>query len=133
MHLARDRSAPRDEVAAPPSDDRVAWSTRTAVPRGDRTVVQQRSGNGAGQCAVSTLALILGRGVIRAGSHYDDSDLYTTSSFRLTLVAGAATAARSRILWAVTPRSSMPIPHFFFNDTATTEIYTLSLHDALPI
>src|SRR3712207_9462877 len=25
------------------------------------------------------------------------------------------------------------IPVFFFNDTATTEIYTLSLHDALPI
>src|SRR2546429_7880372 len=29
----------------------------------------------------------------------------------------------------VTDRSSL----FFFNDTATTEIYTLSLHDALPI
>src|SRR6266581_7958007 len=29
----------------------------------------------------------------------------------------------------------MPIDYdvFFFNDTATTEIYTLSLHDALPI
>src|SRR5690349_22864142 len=27
----------------------------------------------------------------------------------------------------------MPDPFFFFNDTATTEIYTLSLHDALPI
>src|SRR4051795_13783779 len=32
----------------------------------------------------------------------------------------------------------VPLPHiclflFFFNDTATTEIYTLSLHDALPI
>src|SRR6266540_6456869 len=26
-----------------------------------------------------------------------------------------------------------PIHSFFFNDTATTEIYTLSLHDALPI
>src|ERR1022692_1137497 len=26
-----------------------------------------------------------------------------------------------------------PAPSFFFNDTATTEIYTLSLHDALPI
>src|SRR2546423_10058583 len=26
-----------------------------------------------------------------------------------------------------------PIIFFFFNDTATTEIYTLSLHDALPI
>src|SRR6266403_4277871 len=25
------------------------------------------------------------------------------------------------------------VPSFFFNDTATTEIYTLSLHDALPI
>src|SRR2546429_2404701 len=27
----------------------------------------------------------------------------------------------------------MVLPFFFFNDTATTEIYTLSLHDALPI
>src|SRR3712207_8184903 len=27
----------------------------------------------------------------------------------------------------------MSIQLFFFNDTATTEIYTLSLHDALPI
>src|SRR3712207_7031537 len=27
----------------------------------------------------------------------------------------------------------MGILSFFFNDTATTEIYTLSLHDALPI
>src|SRR6478735_12039871 len=28
---------------------------------------------------------------------------------------------------------SSKLPLFFFNDTATTEIYTLSLHDALPI
>src|SRR5260370_472676 len=28
---------------------------------------------------------------------------------------------------------SLSIFFFFFNDTATTEIYTLSLHDALPI
>src|SRR6185312_16741604 len=28
---------------------------------------------------------------------------------------------------------SMTLGFFFFNDTATTEIYTLSLHDALPI
>src|SRR2546427_8661148 len=27
----------------------------------------------------------------------------------------------------------MSVYFFFFNDTATTEIYTLSLHDALPI
>src|SRR2546430_11417184 len=36
------------------------------------------------------------------------------------------------------PCDTSIIPHvrtsfFFFNDTATTEIYTLSLHDALPI
>src|SRR6266487_6757477 len=29
--------------------------------------------------------------------------------------------------------SSVSLFFFFFNDTATTEIYTLSLHDALPI
>src|SRR2546427_11933986 len=30
-------------------------------------------------------------------------------------------------------RSILSATLFFFNDTATTEIYTLSLHDALPI
>src|SRR5436305_14508363 len=30
-------------------------------------------------------------------------------------------------------RSAMSFSFFFFNDPATTEIYTLSLHDALPI
>src|SRR3989442_4128175 len=30
-------------------------------------------------------------------------------------------------------RSPTTLFFFFFNDTATTEIYTLSLHDALPI
>src|SRR2546423_8739446 len=31
------------------------------------------------------------------------------------------------------PLSPLYFFFFFFNDTATTEIYTLSLHDALPI
>src|ERR1022692_3598385 len=37
---------------------------------------------------------------------------------------------------ASTPPAETDVTHvafFFFNDTATTEIYTLSLHDALPI
>src|SRR2546425_314275 len=40
----------------------------------------------------------------------------------------------TRIL-SVIPYMTMPafFVFFFFNDTATTEIYTLSLHDALPI
>src|SRR5258708_39642321 len=48
----------------------------------------------------------------------------------------------SHVIWFVRSRSMnlffiiyiVPIfSFFFFNDTATTEIYTLSLHDALPI
>src|ERR1051325_12143782 len=39
------------------------------------------------------------------------------------LVVGSAVSAAIRA----------SAPFFFFNDTATTEIYTLSLHDALPI
>src|SRR5260221_13735489 len=31
------------------------------------------------------------------------------------------------------PLLAVAVIFFFFNDTATTEIYTLSLHDALPI
>src|SRR5436189_5803021 len=39
-------------------------------------------------------------------------------------------AATCRLLLA---SASAVFHSFFFNDTATTEIYTLSLHDALPI
>ena len=37
------------------------------------------------------------------------------------------------IVMAVDTRGRRGVFFFFFNDTATTEIYTLSLHDALPI
>src|SRR6266581_8944142 len=53
-------------------------------------------------------------------------------------VARACSAASA---WNVGRRVPLQVPagcwlrrlFFFFNDTATTEIYTLSLHDALPI
>src|SRR4026209_686964 len=35
--------------------------------------------------------------------------------------------------WVIRVSLVIPFFFFFFNDTATTEIYTLSLHDALPI
>src|SRR6266436_8898467 len=35
--------------------------------------------------------------------------------------------------FAYSKRGCVCLVFFFFNDTATTEIYTLSLHDALPI
>src|SRR5260370_15040136 len=37
------------------------------------------------------------------------------------------------LLWIHSVLSPFFFSFFFFNDTATTEIYTLSLHDALPI
>src|SRR5688572_32969921 len=43
----------------------------------------------------------------------------------------------ARICTSFCPITTITAPHyslfFFFNDTATSEIYTLSLHDALPI
>ena len=35
--------------------------------------------------------------------------------------------------WKLWAELGLLVAVFFFNDTATTEIYTLSLHDALPI
>src|SRR3989337_1275151 len=42
-------------------------------------------------------------------------------------------AARRRRTVRGQTRLVVAVCFFFFNDTATTEIYTLSLHDALPI
>src|SRR2546429_8560835 len=36
-------------------------------------------------------------------------------------------------MWFVSSPVCLGVLFFFFNDTATTEIYPLSLHDALPI
>jgi len=36
-------------------------------------------------------------------------------------------------VWRALSAGPASVAFFFFNDTATTEIYTLSLHDALPI
>src|SRR5215472_1541324 len=37
------------------------------------------------------------------------------------------------LLYVIQPNDPVSIAVFFFNDTTTTQIYTLSLHDALPI
>src|SRR6266571_2787868 len=44
-------------------------------------------------------------------------------------------AQPARLHYARRPDGELRVHHryFFFNDPATTEIYTLSLHDALPI
>src|SRR5258708_20631191 len=54
-----------------------------------------------------------------------------------TLFRSKITCRRSDVMSKGKKRSGArpgrPQPFFFFNDTATAEIYTLSLHDALPI
>src|SRR2546430_7687198 len=40
---------------------------------------------------------------------------------------------RTPFVWVIVDLMPLSFFFFFFNDTATTEIYTLSLHDALPI
>src|SRR3982751_1134326 len=46
---------------------------------------------------------------------------------------GARTQCCPRQKTAIATRIGCTLRFFFFNDTATTEIYPLSLHDALPI
>src|ERR1051325_7436945 len=53
-----------------------------------------------------------------------------------TSAAVSGSASRSAAACALVRPADYKRPSaasFFFNDTATTEIYTLSLHDALPI
>src|SRR5690554_5121195 len=52
----------------------------------------------------------------------------------LSVVCGAKILRLARyFLFILTDGPLLCLIFFFFNDTATTEIYTLSLHDALPI
>src|SRR3990172_3615001 len=54
------------------------------------------------------------------------------ASRAMTVAGRLSEIGRAHVSTTVTP--TPPIPSsFFLNDTATTEIYTLSLHDALPI
>src|SRR5438477_457327 len=72
-------------------------------------------------------------------------DVNLTIAFNITTSNHACAHSFPYILWIPSLTASAlcitlhPLPRscltflFFFNDTATTEIYTLSLHDALPI
>ena len=49
------------------------------------------------------------------------------------IVRGSKMRVASDVEWMGVVTGGVNVFVFFFNDTATTEIYTLSLHDALPI
>src|SRR5438093_119030 len=50
-----------------------------------------------------------------------------------SFVSGAMAKAGKGLLEGTLQAGTSAVSFFFFNDTAPTEIYTLSLHDALPI
>src|SRR2546427_369418 len=72
-------------------------------------------------CAVSYTPTVAGTHTITASYCGDTSHLGSSGAFVVTALKHETSTEVSCT------------PAFFFNDTATTEIYTLSLHDALPI
>src|ERR1022692_2629816 len=58
------------------------------------------------------------------------TDWYRSELLRPPVLAGSPALS---VLLPPRRFTSLCVFFFFFNDTATTEIYTLSLHDALPI
>src|ERR1039457_1157345 len=61
------------------------------------------------------------------------NDLLAHLAISLTSRRGVASRAELAALKKDAARKVFSLIAFFFNDTATTEIYPLSLHDALPI
>src|SRR6266576_3788299 len=76
---------------------------------------------------------------LKKKNHSRSSSSYKTVTASNRLVASDfAYASASSTTWWTLPTNTNIVwfirrGFFFFNETATTEIYTLSLHDALPI
>src|SRR2546427_667031 len=85
---------------------------------------------GAGACAVTVGATSVVK-LQRAAEH--TAELQAPATAACTLVLETKPAASGLLGVRVARVPAALTVTFFFNDTATTEIYTLSLHDALPI
>src|SRR5260363_202519 len=64
---------------------------------------------------------------------FNDQRLHERAQQPTRLRAQRIVAHEATTCLTLTVLNSAELIFFFFNDTATTEIYTLSLHDALPI
>src|SRR3979490_820870 len=105
-------------------------TSSTRLPRPDRKSTRLNSSHGTISYAVFCLKKIM-----PAKKSFD-----STSATSGSLCRARSAAATTRCAATAEPRRSIGTRtwlcsyfFFFFNDTATTEIYTLSLHDALPI
>src|SRR3989454_95453 len=81
--------------------------------------------------AAGTLATLTPSSPLAAGTHYT-APVASAAPIPTATAHGSDSIVSFTTYVAPTATAQAPAP-FFFNDTATTEIYTLSLHDALPI
>src|SRR6266496_6684445 len=72
---------------------------------------------------------------VGVGSGVSRANAFPTAGLAATMIRFEACSPEVRRSSSGNPVATPVISRlfFFFNDTATTEIYTLSLHDALPI
>src|SRR2546426_247443 len=84
--------------------------------------------------AAGTLATLTPSSPLAAGTSYTapTSEVQTPRNLACRLLL-SLWSFTTDVAPTVTAQAPAPGATFFFNDTATTEIYTLSLHDALPI
>src|SRR6266496_5837045 len=105
--------------------------------------VRRLPGDGEGQLLVSRsppdadgdLAGVAGQGdgAVQAAGGPDGMASHRHDHIARPQPGGCRRAARIHVVDGHYGGRAMRLRCFFFNDTATTEIYTLSLHDALPI
>src|SRR2546425_62197 len=107
-------------------------SAQSGVAFAQQPVLQLRdgSGNAVSQSGATVTAAIATGGGTLGGA----MTAVTTAGGRATFtnLAITGTAGDRPVSFSATGLTGATSV-FFFNDTATTEIYTLSLHDALPI
>src|SRR5215831_17483807 len=92
------------------------------------------------QLASQWLDVSVGQLVLTDGVFSVDGNPISTVSYgqlvqgrQFNLPVNSRAVPNAPSTWRVLGKSVARVDIFFFNDTATTEIYTLSLHDALPI
>src|SRR2546425_1242065 len=103
---------------------------------------------GTASCAVTYTPTVVGTGTHSITGTFvptsNRSEEHAAVALTVASLASAPTPAivssvpgsgtvNSGYVCTATVTDTSASPSFFFNDTATTEIYTLSLHDALPI
>src|SRR6266536_4470988 len=125
-------SRPLSSLAAEPTAQRSAHlSPRPAGALRPATAVRGASAEQCSEEAPQGAAATIGHATIvaRMPAMRSRSSWLAGGGVRgpLTGASDALPSPRSRAATGLAPRS------FFFSDPATTEIYTLSLHDALPI